>query len=109
MIKKELFGMLIMLGFLLIIKTPLLAAEDDLFFYEYLDHKILLCKSKSYRIDSKSKCIRKTAQKSIRMAKYLKLNRERLVQEMVAEKIEPKPYKIDYFLNERYSEKWNIN
>jgi hypothetical protein len=109
MIKLRLFGMLIMIGFLLAINSPLGAAEDDLFFYEYLDHKILLCKSKSLHIDSESETIRKTAQKSIRMAQYLMQNRELLVKAMVAEKIEPKPYKIDFFLNNRYGEKWDIN
>ncbi len=100
--------MLIIIAILIII-TPLRAAEVDSFFYEYLDHKILLCKSKSYRIDSKSECIRKTAHKNARKAKFLKLNKERLVREMVAEKIQPKPYKIDYFLNERYRDKWVMN
>lgn len=108
MIKNELFRLLIIIGILTII-SPLCAAEVDSFFYEYLDHKILLCKSKSYRINSKSECMRKTAKKNVRMAQFLVLNKERLVREMVAEKIQPKPYKIDYFLNGRYRDKWEVN
>ena len=106
MIKKELFAILMGIGILSMFAAPLLAAENERFYYEYLDNKILLCKSKSHRIDSQSECIRKYAQKSLRMAQYLERNRDRLVREMITENIEPKPYKIDYFLNERYRERW---
>ena len=109
MIKNQLFGILMTLVIFLMFTVPLFASENEHFFFRYLDQKIYLCKSKSYRINSESECIRRTAQKGLLMAQYLERNRESLVREMVAENIEPKPYKIDYFLNERYSENWDVN
>ena len=52
------------------------------------------------KIDSAN--IRRSAIRSCRIAIFCVTSKEALVKEMLANKIEPKPYKVSHFLNEKY-------
>jgi hypothetical protein len=72
-------------------------------FYEsYIAGKITKCQSKTLLKISKSKNLRLTAEKAAEQARFLKLNRDKLVNEMMEQDIGQKPYKIEHYLNSRF-------
>ena len=67
-----------------------------------IDKYIACCGTKSELLNSRSENIRKSAIRSCRIASFCVTSKEALVQEMLENNIEPKPYKISRFLNEKY-------
>ena len=67
-----------------------------------IDKYIACCGAKSELLNSRSDNIRKSAIRSCRIASFCVASREALVKEMLENNIEPKPYKVSRFLNEKY-------
>ena len=67
-----------------------------------IDKYIVSCGAKSDMLDSRSEAIRKSARRSCRVANFCMASRELLVNEMLDNNIEPKPYKVSQFLKERF-------
>ena len=74
-------------------------------FYEnYIFEKIDKNQSKASLKTSRSKNLRLVGAKAEKQAAFLTLKRDILVDEMMKQHIGQKPYKIEYFLNKRFSE-----
>ncbi len=67
-----------------------------------IDRYIASNGAKSEMLNSRSDNIRKSAIRSCRIASFCVTSREALVKEMLENNIEPKPYKVSRFLNEKY-------
>ncbi|MBE9543623.1 MAG: hypothetical protein IMF02_03960 [Proteobacteria bacterium] len=67
-----------------------------------IDRYIASNGAKSELLNSRSDNIRKSAIRSCRIASFCVTSREALVKEMLENNIEPKPYKVSRFLNEKY-------
>ena len=67
-----------------------------------IDRYIVSCGAKSEMLNSRSETIRKSAVRSCRIASFCVTSKEALIKEMLANNIEPKPYKVSQFLNEKY-------
>jgi len=63
-----------------------------------VNERILKCEIKATRYNSNSKNIRKEAALSKLQAKYLKNNKEKLVQNMIDNDIGTKPHQVNYYL-----------
>ena len=85
------------------------SAADEEFYLLYLERKIAVCEILARSIDSKMDCVSRDAEARRRMAEYLRDNKEALILELAAENMEPKPYKIDYFLIKRHRPIWLHN
>jgi len=67
-----------------------------------VDRYIASCGAKSEMLNSRSENIRRSAIRSCRIANFCVTSKETLVKEMLKNNIEPKPYKVSQFLNEKY-------
>jgi len=67
-----------------------------------VDRYIASCGAKSAMLNSRSENIRRSAVRSCRIANFCVTSKEALVKEMLEKNIEPKPYKVCQFLNEKY-------
>lgn len=67
---------------------------------EYIDS----CNAKSALLGSSSENIRRSATISCMKASYSRHNKAELIQEMLDSNVEPKPYKIQHFLSEKFNE-----
>ena len=67
-----------------------------------IDRYILSCGAKSELLNSRSNTIRKSAIRSCRIANFCLTSREVLIKEMMEKNIEPKHYKVNLFLNEKF-------
>jgi hypothetical protein len=79
-------------------------SHDDLknFYEACIEEKIVRCQSKSEMEGSRSKNLRLDAAIAAEKARFLSLNRNMLVEEMIDRKIGQRVYKIDVFLNEKF-------
>ena len=67
-----------------------------------IDRYIASNGAKSEMLNSRSDNIRNSAIRSCKIASFGVTSREALVKEMLENNIEPKPYKVSRFLNEKY-------
>jgi len=67
-----------------------------------IDRYIISCGAKSELLHSRSDAIRKSAIRSCRIANFCLTSRAVLIKEMLENNIEPKHYKINRFLNEKF-------
>ena len=67
-----------------------------------VDKYIASCEAKSALLSSKSENIRRSATLACLKATYCRHHRKELIDEMVKQNIEPKPYKIRHFLSEKF-------
>jgi hypothetical protein len=67
-----------------------------------IDRYVASCGAKSEMLNSRSEAIRTSAIRSCRLASFCVTSREALVNEMLENNIEPKPYKVSQFLNEKF-------
>ena len=67
-----------------------------------IERYIASCGAKSEMLNSRSEAIRKSAIRSCRIASFCMTSREALVNEMLENKVEPKPYKVSHYLNEKF-------
>ena len=68
--------------------------------YTCIDRYIVSSGAKSEMLNSRSENIRKSAVRSCRIASFCVTFKEALVNEMLENDIEPKPYKVSQFLSE---------
>ena len=73
-------------------------AAPESYYNQYVDKKIAKLEQQGKMVDSWSACVRGCAAIKILKANFFRTHREELVREMVALKVEMKPYKVDYFL-----------
>jgi len=66
------------------------------------DRYIAVCEAKSTLLNSKSENIRRSATRACVKAAYCRHHRKELVEEMIKQNIEPKPYKVQRFLSEKF-------
>jgi hypothetical protein len=67
-----------------------------------IDKIISHCKNKTDLRHSRSEHLRRTAALSCMKAAYLKDYKDQLIQEMIKADVGTKPYKIKYYLNQRF-------
>ena len=68
----------------------------------YINDFIIKCEQKTSMMESVSENIRGEVATSLMKANFYKKNKELLIQDLAKNNIEPKPYKIEYFLNEKF-------
>ena len=68
-----------------------------------VDEYIACCEAKSALSSSRSENIRRSAMRSCKIADFCKNSKEALVEAMLENNIEPKAYKVRYFLNDRFN------
>lgn len=68
-----------------------------------IDEIIVKCTKKLCLKDSRSAHLRCCAGKAASKAKFLRRNQDRLVEEMMAEKLPLKTYKVERFVNAKFS------
>lgn len=74
-------------------------------FYEnYISEKIVKSQSKTNLKTSKSENLRLAAEKAEKQVRFLTLNKDILVDEMIQQDIGQKPYKIEKYLKKRFSD-----
>jgi len=66
--------------------------------------KIAKCQSKTILKTSRSENLQLTAEIAANQARFLSLNKDTLVNEMMEEGIGQKPYQIEHYLNSRFYE-----
>jgi hypothetical protein len=66
--------------------------------------KIAKCQSKTILKTSRSENLQLTAEIAANQARFLSLNKDALVNEMMEKNIGQKPYKIEHYLNNRFYE-----
>ena len=66
--------------------------------------KIAKCQSKTILKTSRSENLQLTAEIAADQVRFLSLNKDTLVNEMMEKGIGPKPYKIEHYLNSRFYE-----
>lgn len=69
-----------------------------------VDDYISACEAKSAMLNSSSKNIRRAAIRSCLRATFCRNSKATLVNDLVANRVEPKPYKVHHFLNARFNE-----
>ena len=79
-----------------------LATNLDSFYGAYIDKCILKCDSKASMRDSKLKHIQQVSARYCLKAAFLLRHKAQLIEELIANDIGTKPYKIDYYLNSRF-------
>lgn len=81
-------------------------ADDQLtnFFESYISEKIAKSQSKTDLQTSRSENLRMVGVRAEKEAAFLAYNKATLVDEMIKLDIGQKPYKIEYYLNKRFSE-----
>ena len=74
-------------------------------FYEnYISEKIVKSQSKTNLKTSRSENLRLAAEKAEKQVRFLTLNKDILVDEMIKQDIGQKPYKIEKYLTKRFSD-----
>jgi len=68
-----------------------------------VDEYIACCEAKSALRNSRSENIRHSAVRSCQKAAYCRHSKKELVELMLENNVEPKAYKVRYFLNERFN------
>lgn len=74
-----------------------------------VDEYISACEAKSAMLNSSSINIRRSAMLSCLRATFCRTSKTELIDEMVAQNIEAKPYKVHHFLNARFNEVVSTN
>ena len=67
-----------------------------------VDKYIISCGAKSELLNSRSDAIRESSIRACRIANFCLTSREMLINEMLENNIEPKHYKVNLFLNEKF-------
>lgn len=89
----------------MMVTSPAMGGETNRAELEAIvDDYISACEAKSAMLNSSSENIRRAAMISCLRATFARKSRSELIDEMVARKIEPKPYKVHHFLNARFND-----
>lgn len=82
--------------------SQMTSAERNEAYEAYINDFILKCEQKNSMMDSMSENIRGEVVTSLMKANFYKKNKELLIQDLAKNNVEPKPYKIEYFLNKKF-------
>ena len=94
---------MVMVG--LMLTGPALGGESNRAELEAIvDDYISACEAKSAMLNSSSENIRQAAIRSCLRATFYRNSKATLVNDLVANRVEPKPYKVHHFLNARFNE-----
>lgn len=99
-----------LIGVLVTISSVKIAAQSQptdpqkKFYETCLSEKIAKYQSKTVLKNSKSKNLRLTAETATQKARFLTLNKNMLVEEMIEQDIDTKRYLINFYLNKRFYE-----
>jgi hypothetical protein len=87
--------------------TPVLGAEEEqmlrLVYEDAIDDEIVQCRQMSSLMTSRSEKLRMKGHREASKAMFLETHRDQLVDDMIAMKLEPKAYKVERFLNDRFN------
>ncbi len=87
--------------------VPAVGGEEVHSFKAYyeaaIDEEITQCRHLSSLTSSRSPNLRRKGHQEASMAKYLETNRDELVVDMMKLNLEPKEYKVERYLNDRFS------
>ena len=72
------------------------------YYSECINQEIAQCKRKAAFIECESEPLKKWARMNKLKAEYYKRNKKELIKEMVAQDLDQKQYKTDYFLNKSF-------
>jgi hypothetical protein len=106
---KELF-IIVLAGAMIFTGAVQIAAESQSdeqlneFYETYISEKIAKSQSKTLLKTSRSENLRLAAEKAEKQVRFLTLNKDILVDEMIEQDIGQRPYKIQKYLNKRFSE-----
>ena len=79
--------------------------QDLRSFYETsIDKMLLKCEKKYCLKDSRSANLRKCAKRASSKAKFIQGHRDGLIADMIKQKVDPKGYKVEYYVNNRFSQ-----
>ena len=106
---KVLYIMLLVIGVICMGKTLVFGQSDTdaklVRFYETcILNQISKCQAKAALINSKSSNLRSCAAVSSRKAVFFVNYKDMLIQEMLKNEMDPKTYKVQYYINKRYFE-----
>ncbi len=94
---------MVMVG--LMLTGPALGGESNRAELEAIvDDYISASEAKSAMLNSSSENIRQAAIRSCLRATFCRNSKSTLVNDLVANRVEPKPYKVHHFLNARFNE-----
>lgn len=108
--KVKALMVIFMWSFMIIIGSTQISAHSQSneklrkFYETCIAKKIAKCQSKTMLKLSKSENLQLTAEIAVNQVRFLSLNKETLVNEMMEKNIGRKPYKIEYYLNSRFYE-----
>ena len=106
---KELF-IIVLAGAMIFTGAVQIAAESQSdeqlneFYETYISEKIAKSQSKTLLKTSRSENLRLAAEKAEKKVRFLTLNKDILIDEMIEQDIGQRPYKIQKYLNKRFSE-----
>jgi hypothetical protein len=91
---------------MVVIVFPAIGGNDNqalrVYFAKYIDKEISCCQNKHFLQSSRSDNLRMKCHRASSKALFLKSHKNELIEEMVASGLEPKPYKVHLFLNEKF-------
>lgn len=100
--KKAVLALLAMV----VMVVPVMGVNDvkalRVYFAKTIDKEISCCQNKRFLQTSRSDNLRMEGHRAASEALFLESQKNELVKEMVASGLEPKPYKVHLFLNEKF-------
>ena len=103
-IMKKIWTLLLVIG--IILSAAITHADPGVkesFYRNCIDLRIKNCDLKAELLNSKYQHIRQWARRSSEEAKFYRDRKEQLIQALVQQNVEEKPYKVDYFLIQAYT------
>ena len=97
-------GVMILTGAVQIAAESQSDEQLNKFYEDYISEKIAKSQSKTSLKTSRSENLRLAAEKAEKQVRFLTLNKDILVDEMIKQDIGQKPYKIERYLKKRFSD-----
>jgi hypothetical protein len=101
------FNLIIALVIIALLVVPAMGGDEvrsrKLFYEDTIDDEIAHCLQKVSLLSSRSTHLRMKGHREVSMALFLETHRNQLVDNMIELKLEPKTYKVERFLNDRFS------
>ena len=103
LIERTLFIILAIIGIILTVQISSAMAQTNKDYKTELtiltDSQIQCWQSKAILLTSRSSELRKAAQISVTKANFVESNKQAIIQEMLIAKLDPKPHKVQLYLN----------
>jgi len=105
---KKIWTLMLVIGIILSAAITLAnPGEKESFYRDCIDRRIKNCDLKADFSNSQYEHIRQCALRSSEEAKFYRDRKEQLIQTLVQQNVEEKPYKVDYFLIQAYTDEQN--